>query len=128
MADLMAALTQHKIEDDQLARKAARAAYRIMAIKDEYEVARLMTSDVFKKAMADKFGKVKSVHYNVAPPLLGWIKNRNGTPKKFRIGGWLGRAFSLLAKMKGLEKRRLMFLAGAKSVGVNVSSETRSLS
>ena len=107
MADLMAALTQQKIEDDQLARKAARAAYRIMAIKDEYEVARLMTSDTFIDAMAEKFGKVKAVHYNVAPPLLGWIKNRNGTPKKFRIGGWLGYVFGALAKMKGLRETPL---------------------
>ena len=102
MADVMAALTQADVGDDRLARKAARAAYRIMAFKDEYEVARLMTAPEFKAAMAEKFGSVKAIHYNVAPPMLGWIKNRNGTPKKFRIGGWLGGVFSVLAKMKGV--------------------------
>ncbi len=107
MADVMAALAHHHLDDDMLARKAARAAYRIMAIKDEYEVARLMTAPEFKDAMRSKFGRVKAVHYNVAPPMLGWIKNRNGRPKKFRVGAWLGGAFSILARMKSLRETPL---------------------
>ena len=39
--------------------------------------------------------------------MLGWIKNRNGTPKKFRLGGWLGHVFGMLAKMKGLRETPL---------------------
>ena len=104
MADVMAGLTHYHLADDMLARKSARAAYRIMAIKDEYEVARLMTSPEFKHAITSKFGAVKSVHYNVAPPMLGWIKNRNGTPKKFRLGGWLTTVFGFLARLKPLRE------------------------
>ena len=89
-------------EDDRLARKAARAVYRLMAIKDEYEVARLMTSSAFKDTIDRQFGGAASLHYNLAPPLLGFLKNRDGTPKKFRIGSWMGAVFKVLAVMKPL--------------------------
>ena len=102
MADIMAGLAHYHLDDDALARKSARAAYRIMAIKDEYEVARLMTDTRFKNDIAAKFGSVESLHYNVSPPMLGWLKNRNGTPRKFRIGGWLTPVFGLLARLKSL--------------------------
>jgi indolepyruvate ferredoxin oxidoreductase len=102
MADVLAALSDHHLKDDMLARKAARAVYRLMSVKDEYEVGRLMTSDAFKEAIHQQFGTVKAIHYNVAPPFLSWVKNRNGIPKKIRLGGWLGIVFSILSKMKVL--------------------------
>ena len=89
-------------DDDRLARKAARAIYRLMAIKDEYEVARLMTSAEFKNTIDHQFGGAASLHYNLAPPLLGFLKNRDGTPKKFRFGGWMGSVFKVLAAMKSV--------------------------
>ncbi|MCE2517076.1 MAG: indolepyruvate ferredoxin oxidoreductase family protein [Alphaproteobacteria bacterium] len=87
---------------DKLLRKAARAAYRVMAIKDEYEVARLMTAPEFKTGLKAQFGDGVALAYNLAPPMMGWLKNRNGTPRKFRFGGWMGSVFAVLAKMKFL--------------------------
>lgn len=91
-------------DDDReaLLRKSARAAYRVMAIKDEYEVARLMTSDAFKASITAQFGTGAQLAYNLAPPMMGWLKNRNGTPKKIRFGRWMTGVFSVLAKMKAL--------------------------
>ena len=89
-------------DDDGLARKAARAVYRIMAIKDEYEVARLMTSDAFKLKIETEFGGAAALHYNLAPPLMGFLKNRNGTPKKIRFGAWMGSVFKVLTRLKSL--------------------------
>lgn len=88
--------------DDRLARKAARALYRVMAIKDEYEIARLMASSAFADEIREKFGPGARLGYNLAPPLLGWLKNRDGTPRKFQFGAWMGSIFRLLARMKGL--------------------------
>lgn len=90
------------LDQDKLLRKAARAAYRVMAIKDEYEVARLMTAPAFKARLKAQFGDGVSMAYNLAPPMMGWLKNRNGTPRKFRFGGWMGTVFAVLARMKGL--------------------------
>ena len=91
-------------EDDRLARKAARAAYRIMAIKDEYEVARLMTSSEFKDQIKTQFGGAASMHYHLAPPLMGFLKHRNGKPKKIRFGAWMTTVFKGLKKLKPLRE------------------------
>ena len=93
--------------DDRLARKAARAAYRLMAIKDEYEVARLMTGREFQDQIKAQFGGAASLHYNLAPPLLGFLKHRNGMPKKIRLGSWMGVVFKILKTLKPL--RRTVF-------------------
>ena len=91
-------------EDDRLARKAARAAYRIMAIKDEYEVARLMTSAEFNDQIKAQFGGAASMHYHLAPPLMGFLKHRNGKPKKMRFGAWMTTVFKGLKKLKPLRE------------------------
>jgi indolepyruvate ferredoxin oxidoreductase len=111
MTEVKRWLSLHNFEDDMLVSKAARATYRLMAIKDEYEVGRLMTSEKFKNEIHQRFGNVKSIRYNVAPPLLGWIKNKNGAPKKFKLGSWLGIIFAILSKMKVLRGTPFDFFA-----------------
>ena len=91
-------------DDDRLARKAARAAYRIMAIKDEYEVARLMTSAEFNDQIKTQFGGAASMHYHLAPPLMGFLKHRNGKPRKIRFGAWMTTVFKGLKKLKPLRE------------------------
>ena len=95
-------LTKQDMPVDQLGIKAARALYRAMAVKDEYEVARLLTNDDFTQKVIDHGGAGARPVYHLAPPLLGWVKNSDGTPRKFRFGGWLTRWLRGLARLKWL--------------------------
>ncbi|MFG6439826.1 indolepyruvate ferredoxin oxidoreductase family protein [Roseateles sp. LKC17W] len=79
----------------------ARYLFKLMAYKDEYEVARLHTDAAFTAKVAGMFeGDYKLVHH-LAPPLLA-KKNAKGELVKRPFGGWVRSAFALLAKMKGL--------------------------
>ena len=73
--------------------------YKLMAYKDEYEVARLhLTSADRAKAMFD--GDLK-LSFHLAPPILGGT-GPDGRPKKRQFGAWMIPAFRLLAALKGL--------------------------
>ena len=79
----------------------ARYLFKLMAYKDEYEVARLHTDAAFTAKIAGMFeGDYKLVHH-LAPPLLAKT-NAKGELVKRPFGGWIRPAFGLLAKMKGL--------------------------
>ena len=82
--------------------KAARVLYRAMAIKDEYEVARLMTDAAFEAKIKEAFGVGRPVAYHLAPPMLGWLRNRDGRPRKFRFGAWMRLPFLLLRGLRFL--------------------------
>jgi indolepyruvate ferredoxin oxidoreductase len=84
-----------------LTRAAAVNLYKLMAYKDEYEVARLYTDGRFKAELAGTF-KGGQAKVWLAPPLLA-PKGPDGKPKKIAFGGWmLDLAFPLMARMKGL--------------------------
>lgn len=79
----------------------ARSLFKLMAYKDEYEVARLHTGAAFRKQIESMFeGKVRLVHH-LAPPMFA-RKNRDGEPVKGEYGPWMRSAFGLLARLKGL--------------------------
>ena len=79
----------------------ARYLFKLMAYKDEYEVARLHTDAAFTAKVAGMFeGDYKLVHH-LAPPLLAKT-NSKGELVKQPFGGWVRPAFGLLAKMKRL--------------------------
>ncbi len=79
----------------------ARYLFKLMAIKDEYEVARLHTDAAFTVKIAAMFeGDYKLVHH-LAPPGLS-KKNDKGEAQKSPYGPWVRTAFGWLAKMKGL--------------------------
>ncbi|WP_213958947.1 MULTISPECIES: indolepyruvate ferredoxin oxidoreductase family protein [unclassified Variovorax] len=79
----------------------ARSLFKLMAYKDEYEVARLHTGAAFRKQIESMFeGKVRLVHH-LAPPMFA-KKNRDGEPVKGEYGPWMRSAFGLLARLKGL--------------------------
>ncbi|MBN9329931.1 MAG: indolepyruvate ferredoxin oxidoreductase [Comamonas sp. SCN 67-35] len=84
-----------------LAEAVARNLFKLMAYKDEYEVARLHTDAGFLKKIAEGFeGDYRLVHH-LAPPL--WSKkNAKGELVKRAYGPWVRRAFGVLARMKGL--------------------------
>jgi len=79
----------------------ARYAFKLMAYKDEYEVARLYTSGDFEKRIRDTFDGDYKVHFNLAPPLFA-RRDSEGRLRKAEYGSWMLGAFKLLAKFKGL--------------------------
>ena len=79
----------------------ARYAFKLMAYKDEYEVARLYTSGEFEKQIRDTFDGDYKIHFNLAPPTFA-KKDADGHLVKREFGPWTFRAFKLLAKLKGL--------------------------
>ena len=81
----------------------ARGLGRLMAFKDEYEVARLYSDPAFRSGLADTFAGSPKLKVHLAPPLLAWRKDhKTGRPRKIAFGGWIFPAFGLLAKLKGL--------------------------
>jgi len=89
-------------DSEQLVRNAARCLYKLMACKDEYEVARLQTDDSFRAKLDDQFEPGYQVSYHMAPPLLSIAKDWRGRPKKREFGGWLRYPMTGLAKCKRL--------------------------
>lgn len=88
--------------DHGLTEAAARYLFKLMAIKDEYEVARLYTDGSFARQVAATFeGKVK-LEFHLAPPILGKRDPNTGRPVKSQFGPRMMRGFKLLAALKGL--------------------------
>ncbi|MFN5046685.1 indolepyruvate ferredoxin oxidoreductase family protein [Roseateles sp.] len=85
----------------RLSEAVARYLFKLMAYKDEYEVARLHSDKKFVEKIAAQFeGDYKIVHH-LAPPLLA-KKNEKGELVKQQMGAWIRPAFGILAKLKGL--------------------------
>ena len=80
---------------------AARNLFKLMAIKDEYEVARLYTDGSFQKQLAGQFQTWDRLEFHLAPPILG-RKDADGKPRKSSFGPWMMKGFSVLARLKGL--------------------------
>ncbi|MEQ9181345.1 MAG: indolepyruvate ferredoxin oxidoreductase family protein, partial [Nitratireductor sp.] len=84
----------------------ARNLFKLMAIKDEYEVARLYTDGSFARQLSAEFESYDRLEFHLAPPIMG-RKGADGRPKKTTFGPWMMRAMRLLAAMKGLRGTRL---------------------
>jgi len=76
----------------------SRYLYKLMAYKDEYEVARLLTKPEFREELERQWERVESVSYNLHPPLLRAL----GWKRKLKLGPWFRGPLTLLARMKGL--------------------------
>ncbi|MFI4970558.1 MAG: DUF6537 domain-containing protein, partial [Lysobacterales bacterium] len=79
----------------------ARYAFKLMAYKDEYEVARLYTSGDFEQRIRETFDGDFKLHFNLAPPLFA-KRDADGNLKKAEYGPWVFKAFRVLAKLRGL--------------------------
>ncbi len=75
-----------------------RNLYKLMAIKDEYEVARLLTDPQFEEQVRGMWQAPESIGYNLHPPML----RRFGFHKKLRLGSWARPLLQILAGLKGL--------------------------
>jgi indolepyruvate ferredoxin oxidoreductase len=87
---------------DELPRAVAINYAKLLAYKDEYEVARLYTDGKFEKQLRDQFDGDFKISFNLAPPLLGGGKDALGRPRKRAFGAWMWPVFRLLAKMRSL--------------------------
>jgi indolepyruvate ferredoxin oxidoreductase len=84
--------------ETRLGEAVARHLFKLMAYKDEYEVARLHLKADLPRALAAEFPGGVRVHYHLHPPLLRAM----GVTRKLRFGRWFDGVFRLLARMKGL--------------------------
>ena len=75
--------------------------FKLMAYKDEYEVARLYTNNAFSEKIAGMFEGAYKIKFHLAPPLLA-KKDAKGHLIKQEFGSWMMTAFKVLAKCKGL--------------------------
>jgi indolepyruvate ferredoxin oxidoreductase len=80
----------------------ARYYFKLLAVKDEYEVARLYTDGEFERRVAATFEGDYQLRFHLAPPL--WVKPDpvTGQIAKRQYGPWMRTAFRLLAQLKGL--------------------------
>jgi indolepyruvate ferredoxin oxidoreductase len=86
-----------------LADAVVRYFFKLMAYKDEYEVARLYADPAFRKQVDNELGGEQlRLHVHLAPPLLARKDKTSGEPRKMTFGPWIFPVFGLLAKLKFL--------------------------
>lgn len=93
--------------DDKLKRKdlsisVAKYYAKLLAIKDEYEVARLYADGTFLKELRNQFEGPVKLNFYLAPPLFSKRDPFTGELKKMKYGSWMMVGFQILAKLKGL--------------------------
>ena len=91
-----------KPDETRLTEAVARYLFKLMAIKDEYEVARLYTDGSFRKQVASQFESYDRLEFHMAPPLLSQEDPRTGRPQKIAFGPWMLRVMSVLAALRGM--------------------------
>jgi indolepyruvate ferredoxin oxidoreductase len=89
-------------KSDLLARAVAEGAFKLMAYKDEYEVARLYTNGDFAAKLKERFDGNTKVKIHLAPPLFARRDPVTGHLTKRAYGPWVLKAFHVLAALRGL--------------------------
>jgi indolepyruvate ferredoxin oxidoreductase len=87
---------------EELTRAVAINYAKLLAYKDEYEVARLFTDPSFKAGLDESFDGKTTLAFHLAPPLLSRVDPNTGRPKKIEFGPWVLSLFGVLASLKGL--------------------------
>jgi indolepyruvate ferredoxin oxidoreductase len=90
-----------------LAAIVARSLFKLMAYKDEYEVARLMSHADFAARLAQEFEGPIKLSFHLAPPLFSRLDPATGRPRKRVFGGYMMGVFRLLARGNFLRGTRL---------------------
>jgi indolepyruvate ferredoxin oxidoreductase len=89
-------------EADSVTVAAARNLHKLMAYKDEYEVARLYSDGEFRRKLERQFEGDYQLRFNMAPPLLSKRDPHTGHLLKQEFGPWMLRAFSWVAPLRFL--------------------------
>jgi len=82
----------------ELTHAVIRNLYKLMAYKDEYEVARLHLKQMWREKLDSMFERPLKVYYNLHPPILRAM----GMQRKLKLGPWFDRPMRMLTKMKRL--------------------------
>jgi indolepyruvate ferredoxin oxidoreductase len=90
-----------------LAEAVARYYAKLLAYKDEYEVARLHADGALERKIAGLFEGDYKLVFHLAPPLLAHTDSLTGEPRKMRFGAWMLPVFRVLRSMKRLRGTRL---------------------
>jgi indolepyruvate ferredoxin oxidoreductase len=97
-----ARVAEQSLAASGLADAVAKYAFKLMAYKDEYEVARLHSDPEFKRKLAEQFEGNYKLEFNLSPPAIAPKDKVTGLPKKMTFGAWMMPAFGVLAKLKFL--------------------------
>jgi indolepyruvate ferredoxin oxidoreductase len=92
--------------DTSLSEAVAKGFHKLLAVKDEYEVARLYSDGAFARQIAETFEGDLAVTYHMAPPVFT-RRNKDGVAIKTKFGPWFAKLFPLLAKGKRLRGTKL---------------------
>ena len=84
------------------AKAVARGLFKLMAYKDEYEVARLYSRPGFIELIRRQFDGEVSLRFHLAPPFLARPREGQSTPQKITFGPWMMRVFHVLARLRFL--------------------------
>jgi indolepyruvate ferredoxin oxidoreductase len=84
----------------ELAEAVARYYFKVLAIKDEYEVARLFAESDFSARVANQFEGDYKLTFHMAPPVFNKPDPATGVPRKSVYGPWMMKAFRVLARMR----------------------------
>ncbi len=103
---LVERVRRHPAADDALAASVARNYYKLLASKDEYEVARLYAETGFLAQVAEAFEGDYTLNFHLAPPLFSRPDPTTGRIRKGRYGPWMMTAFRWLAKARKLRGTR----------------------
>ncbi|HUK03994.1 MAG TPA: indolepyruvate ferredoxin oxidoreductase family protein [Burkholderiales bacterium] len=95
-------LELERLNSTKLAEAVARYYAKLLAYKDEYEVARLYSDGAFRRKIEGMFEGDYRLVFHLAPPLLAKPDPRSGEPGKMQFGGWAMTLFRILSRLKGL--------------------------
>ncbi|MEM1299911.1 MAG: DUF6537 domain-containing protein, partial [Pseudomonadota bacterium] len=91
---------ERRVGQEGFAEAVAEGYFKLLAYKDEYEVARLHVQTL-EAELDDAFDNIGSISFHMAPPIFG-RKDSDGKPVKTKFGPWMFRALKVLASLKGL--------------------------
>jgi indolepyruvate ferredoxin oxidoreductase len=93
---------QHDPSSTALTDAVARSYHKLLACKDEYEVARLYSEPQFRNQLQDAFDGDYRLGVHLAPPLISRLDPATGEPRKREFGPWIFPVLRVLARLKGL--------------------------
>jgi indolepyruvate ferredoxin oxidoreductase len=99
---LVQRVRDHEAGNDALVEAAAKSYFKLLAYKDEYEVARLHTQTGFLESIRESYGNNARVRFHMAPPLLSRKKDGRGRPRKKEFGTGTVLLLRLVAGMRRL--------------------------
>ncbi|MBR1225783.1 MULTISPECIES: indolepyruvate ferredoxin oxidoreductase family protein [unclassified Bradyrhizobium] len=102
VGQVRAAEERHVPGSQALTTAVARSLFKLMAYKDEYEVARLHMETGFQEKLRQEFEGDFAIMYHLAPPVLSSGKDARGRPLKRQFGQWIQTPFRILARLKFL--------------------------